>query len=904
MRRGVFFIIDAFLAVMLLFVAVIVISTYFVTEEETTQSEFLSRDSVDLLAEVKIKDLDQDSINQITALGSAYKMNYTVLEQIALFWIKNETDAARELSRIIFGNYIPERYGYSVMVGGQMVHSRNISKQTAVRSASHMVSGIEQDKPVEGYTARVYLTTSPYRKVSSYIYFGGFVGEGNLSAEIMLPDNYTNMIEVYFEGVLSTDALLSVNDQYAQTLHRKALSDMDADNYTLSTAVHSLFQPGRNTINITFNVTQANQSLGFIGGGYLRVDTNTTAQFDPRRYDIDNSTQRQYFTGIDGLINIYDSIYVGGDLKQMSLYLHYDSNFSSYNSSNFSIYLNVGNVTVFMDNNVTGEEYVNISDSQLSSKLNYSALSGQTIPIRMGSSGINYSEYDAGNNDVILVTDLSGSMQWRLTSNVNGNIVNDCSDPQIYDSDTRRISLAKCLDKDFVSLILNLSGNRVGLVGFNIDAYTWDSLTTDVSSLISSINNYPDSPSDGTCICCAINRAYNILNSESNASRNKFIIVMSDGIPGRRCIGSGACSTSFKGTSTSGSFCCSGNSGDCNNPSCNGPSKNANWSSWRAHDDLNATVHAIGFGPVSSCYLANFTLNNVAESGDGEYYASSNATELQDIYMGLANNILTYTYKAQAIILTGNLIKSRLFPDSHFELNFTPYVNIESAGDIPLSVELPPFNNNFTNGTFRIPPNITLAEVLVTSYSGDRWTNDVIVFGDTSTVVPYNLSSYGSNYRLLGDPFIVQIPPNYFESGTNVTVRIDTGLSPDNVSGGSPDNRLIFTVLARTNAESEGVGALADGCTWDIRFEDGSALNATIPADYSGNNQCRFFNASYDRDDAIESAAFILFSQLDLDGDGLLDIRFDKQSLNTNVLVTSGVPYLWGPTLVEVRVWQ
>ncbi|MFH1409414.1 MAG: vWA domain-containing protein [Nanoarchaeota archaeon] len=903
-KRGIFFIIDVLFAIMLILVGVFIASQYFIDDEETSQSELLALDSVDFLGNIKVEDLNGSIIDILMPLGTAPKMDNTVLEQIAYYWIQNDTEAAETLASIVLGDLIPERYGYAVVVGGNIVHSRNISTMTSLRSSAQMVSGIEEFKPIEGFTANVFLASAPNRRVSSFAYFGGFIGEGNLSTYITLPENYSTILEVYFEGAISTDIDVYFNNVLAESFTKQTGNDLEADKFYFNESTFSLLMPGQNIVNITFRVPAANQSIGYIGGGYLRVSVNSSDYFDPRLLNVDNATQRIYIPGVDGLINMYSSFYIGGELHSMSAFLHYKSDFSAFNDSNFSIYLNVGNITMHLDNNVTEEKLINISNQTFANAFNFTDLSGQTIPIRIGSNGINYSAFDAGNSDVIIITDLSQSMQWALNSTDTGDVVVDCDDPEINESTVRRISLAKCLDILLINTIMNRSTNRVGLVGYGNNANKYHELSTSRGSLIHEINTYPNGPGGGTCICCGLNRAYELFADEYNSTREHFIILMSDGIPGRRCTSVGACDTNWTGTEMDGSWCCNAGTDDCNNPNCNGPVLNSIWSAARVHDDLNVTIHAVGFGPVDQCMLANQTLYAIAESGEGDYYVSDNASRLHEIYQGFGESILSFVYEAQAIIFTGDLIKSQLYPDSYIELNFTPFVDSEIFGQLPLTVENPPFNNNYTNGTFSFPPNATLIDARVTSYSGNLWTVDVEINNGTETLVPYNLTRYGDDYLGFGDPFVVEIPPSYLSGGVNTSLNIHTGSSPSELVGGSVDDRLIYTILVKTSAGSEGVGSLAEGCAWELSFEEGADLQVLLPGNYSGPQLCYYSNASYNLLDAIDSAAYNLFKQLDLDQDGLIDVRFDENSLETNVLVTTGVPYLWGPTLVEVRIWQ
>jgi len=43
---------------------------------------------------------------------------------------------------------------------------------------------------------------------------------------------------------------------------------------------------------------------------------------------------------------------------------------------------------------------------------------------------------------------------------------------------------------------------------------------------------------------------------------------------------------------------------------------------------------------------------------------------------------------------------------------------------------------------------------------------------------------------------------------------------------------------------------------------------------------------------------------MDFDDDGLLFIKFGPTDLDIETVSIGKIPFMWGPTLVEVRVWK
>jgi ribosomal protein S19 len=870
MKRGFIFTIDAMIALGIL--VIIVITTSFVKfetilpEKEYEKLNYVADDTMDLLSYLRVEEVqDKPTIRRLVEEGilTERDLEKSVLDLIASFWYKGNETIAWNITEEVVGELL-EDFCFNLTVDTETIYSSCSTPANDTVVSTRIESGYEPGLPTYGYIARAYLTSIRGKKESAYVYFGGYVGEGNITRMIELP-SFDRIVEAYMELGVNSNFTLYINGNYSGFYANGTAGggNMSADkwvvcNETFNPSYCSNFTAGVNTIQFNFT---GNRS--FIGGGYFKV-VYDTSQLAPEE---DVGTERYWFPGIHGFINLYSSFYVPGDLESMFIYLHYKNNYTTY--------LTIGNVTVFEENS-TEEQTVEITNSTLSSMLNYTGLSRKTIPIRFGTRA--FAAQMLGNADVILITDLSGSMDWRLDSEATG-IERECDDPDLYDPSTKRISLAKCLDKEFIEIILNASGNRVGLVGFYGDAdppykgrTITHNLSTDRTSLYDHVDNY--FIQDGTCICCGINRAYNILNEQSNASRRKFIVVMSDGIPTHQCgsMGVDECqgtrdgSPGNEGLWLGSAADCYGGADDCDTVDCLCAMENANWSSCRARQDLNATVYSIGFGPVATCWSANWTLRAIADCGDGSYYASSNATELKEIYRTIAQRIAEVSYAAQMVEIRGDVaLDSILYPDSFIEFNFTPTMIPSEYGEISLTKETERFGGDvdvpYKESWFNVSEDVRVVEARVTSYSSQYWTDRLRInssaTGNWTRV--YWLGDYGSDYQTLGDPYIAQIPANLIGVGNN-SIRIGTGISPENATGGSPDDRVIYT----------------------IRFE-GSVGYGNV------------FNSSQD---AVNDAVNRLLEKVS----SFVDVGIEN--IVTQNETVGGIRWLWGPSLLKIIVWE
>jgi hypothetical protein len=345
----------------------------------------------------------------------------------------------------------------------------------------------------------------------------------------------------------------------------------------------------------------------------------------------------------------------------------------------------------------------------------------------------------------------------------------------------------------------------------------------------------------------------------------------------------------IKGNSTTGITC---NDDDACSQTLSPPMLNANYSSCRVKNETNATVHAVGFGPITSCSFATQTLQAVAECGNGSFFSSTNSTLLRQFYQAIAGEILQLTFKEQTA-QTNSSALSTLYPDSYIKYEYTakqnPYglmINLEKK-----------FDNNQT-ATFSIPSDTKVIDARAISYSGTKWTSIVQINNKTF----YNLSKFNKEYLELGDPYSFQIPLELINASNSV--RILTGLTPDNLSTSSTENKVIYLLVKNATAYSP-ITPLSEGCIWTIQKFTEENFTLKIPSGYNKTSLC-FYQKNrqeYDPNDAIQTAAFFLLRNLDLDLDGTLEATLDPEDVQIDASEIKGLPYTWS-TEVQIRTWS
>ncbi|MFH1424689.1 MAG: VWA domain-containing protein [archaeon] len=802
--RGFVFTMDAVIA-LILFISVLVLvsnlnSTRIGTHSSYEQLHYTSEDAMEYLSEQRI------------------------LDDIGTYWVDGNCTApgdgtdcqiAANLAKNNLEGILTARTGFRLKFSDQVIYESglgypNESSASEIAIANRVASGYEIGKPVEGFKARAYLTSISNKRTNEYAYFGGYVGEGNITRYIYLPTNFT-IRNVTMEMDVGSNFTLYINSQYSGNYTAENLSEFYSTEWNVSSSYHNNFNSGQNEMEIVFH--SGEMEWQYIAGGFLRVTYDTNEM----NTEPETNSSTYEFPGIDGFINVFSSFYVPGTLTNMEAYLHY----YTQNPMN----LTIGNITVHEASVFDEEVNVTLTNSQLSQLLDYNFLSNRTVPVRLGTKPGFYSAEGAVPSDIVLTTDVSSSMDTQDVVGAPG---------------MSRLDVAKVLDSDFVNYVLSVPWNRVGLISYHatvIWGHTID-LTNNNATLQNRISSYGTSTAN-TCFACAIAESEAILVEQSSALHKRSIVLMGDGTADK-CYGIPA------------AFCTVAVAKQqAINLSCD------------AFNDYGIIIYTVGFGTGADAE----TLQAIADCANGTYFSSNNFTELKEIYKQIANlstnaNV-TYSYQRANTTAYNNT----LYTDSYIRYNYTPIVQAYSFGNISLTLQTERFGGEvaspYKNFTFQVPTEVLVTDAKTTSYSGSKWTDRVQVKNQTTGQwhVSYTLADYSTTYYALGDPFTVQLPLQYFDEGENFSLGVGTGNTPYNATGGSPHNRLIYTVMI---SERIGFGGV-------------------------------FSNQTDAEQDALERLQNALAER---------GINININNIEVNSTAALKIPSLWGPSRFTLEVWQ
>lgn len=505
-KKAVYFTIDAIIGVTIILFSLALISTFSVTQREEANVQFLSSDLVKVFTHLKVNDLNNNFTKTLIANGSITRLNNSVFEQLGEFWAEGNDDIAQQFIANISDELIADVFGFSILLDGEVMYTNNKQLNNLLISSRKIISGIAKDRPVEGFTSRAFLKSIKEKKFTTYAYYGGFVGQGNIT--VFIDDIPSGVSILDMELELDAGSLFNffVNGNPCLGPYTPSGGTMTADKWNITSCQGSLALGSQNNFTVEFPGAIVNS---FIGGGFVKV-TYLTDQFIPFNGD---NTSTTWLPEIRGIINLFSSFYVPGTLDDLEVYLHYFA--ISTNATN-TLFISIANQTVARFPNSTGEGNVTLTNINLTPLLNYAQLGEKTVPIRIGFENVSFFSIFEGNADVGLITDVSGSMDDAMNSTATGTLRN-CEDVDFTQPTTRRISVAKCLDKEFAADIVNISGNKVGLVSFNSDTVSGDTVypTTSLGTINTTVGTSIPltgyTAGGGTCICCGIESAKDIL---------------------------------------------------------------------------------------------------------------------------------------------------------------------------------------------------------------------------------------------------------------------------------------------------------------------------------------------------------------------------------------------------------
>ncbi len=498
LRKGFYFSFDAVIALMLVSAAFGLVMT--TDPPGSIDLDAKSKESLeaDAAAESAMQvAIRQDARDALTPGQQIYFQNATeltgedlekpILDTIAVLWASNDTAEAQNLTAQYFDSIIPDRYNYRITIDdGAAATIYNTTTlppdQELVTRATRLISGISRNRPTSGYIARAHLTETTTRNDRT-VFFGGYVGDGNITLNVSLPDLHT-VKNVTIEGDFAGPFDIQFNGADAGS-YTPSTDNLTVDEYHIcsteaNTSRCEALKSGDNLVDLRFN----NDSRSSVSGGFLNIRYNRTTGIEERAGK--HQIEQEKLPGIDGVINLYSAFHVPGELNRISTRLNYTADVGT-------IFLSIGNATVY-EAEADGDTTVDLSNDSIhgnltAAGLTYDDMSEQTIPYRVGVEHESLLQGEAGAIDAVSATSLAGSM-----------------------SSGGKIDEAIAGTKEFINVIIDTPDARVGLTGFDDFIKHRHFLSQDNESLHDLADEYK--AGGGTCVGCGIIKSTNTLVQE------------------------------------------------------------------------------------------------------------------------------------------------------------------------------------------------------------------------------------------------------------------------------------------------------------------------------------------------------------------------------------------------------
>ncbi|MFQ5647797.1 MAG: hypothetical protein ACE5FW_01040, partial [Candidatus Aenigmatarchaeota archaeon] len=166
--------------------------TYTSSELAYQRLYYSGNDLLNLMGNIRVADLQASpSIQyymQEGILGQA-DLNKSLLDVIGALWSSQNTSAAANITQDVFGAVLNGTgTGFELVLGNTSIWSNNVTGPAFVARLTSIASGYGIGEPVSGFVASAHLVRMS-KVTSGYVYFGGYVGDGNITVTAGLPED-------------------------------------------------------------------------------------------------------------------------------------------------------------------------------------------------------------------------------------------------------------------------------------------------------------------------------------------------------------------------------------------------------------------------------------------------------------------------------------------------------------------------------------------------------------------------------------------------------------------------------------------------------------------------------------------------------------------------------------------
>ena len=287
MKKGVYFSIDALLAVIIIVSGFSLFSIFYINERDIS-TEYSAKDISDTIANIQIKNLQIPYVDQLIANDSV-EANLTFIEFIGESWALDKINRITQSLDEFHSLHIPNE-DFAVYVDNNLIYNTTDPLDKNIFAEKRMVSGISENRTRTGYIARAF--ASKTQKNTTHIEMGDVI-----SSSVRRPYGYNNGNTVYISYPVIIPLNATINDaswfieaSWTTTIIRAYINDVyipgsySFGDVALSN-LESYFQPGENTAKVRFNYGSGSYEGGDDGAShvvleYVVDDFNTLPEFN------------------------------------------------------------------------------------------------------------------------------------------------------------------------------------------------------------------------------------------------------------------------------------------------------------------------------------------------------------------------------------------------------------------------------------------------------------------------------------------------------------------------------------------------------------------------------------------------------------------------------------------------
>ena len=144
-KKAQYLTIDAFIASMIVAVTLVIVLAARTSQPYVAQSELISKGFADSLSQVKLKDLNNPLVINLSRNGTISNLDNTVLQQATEFYVIGKRDYASALLKNVTQRLIAPQYSFKILINHDLIYSKalvNENTSATLISSKKLVFGV------------------------------------------------------------------------------------------------------------------------------------------------------------------------------------------------------------------------------------------------------------------------------------------------------------------------------------------------------------------------------------------------------------------------------------------------------------------------------------------------------------------------------------------------------------------------------------------------------------------------------------------------------------------------------------------------------------------------------------------------------------------------------------------